>query len=488
MSEVSASVHPDVTTKQNVKKKKRRNRKKTNGNESESQGKHSTTTEAKKKNKKKRRSKNTKDSSAVKSHELQLPHVKVTLRNIVNVKELEGSRTGGVVQLLREIVQDRNKMVLDGGDVSGCIETSMESLSRIPIVFEESSIQKILIRDKKQREEKNEKESNEEGSDDPTQEQSPKEEEPTDQLMNNVTDTEVQVLPSMIDTTEVHKNCIQARLLYLIPPHKSRRRGIIPGHCYLVLSPPIPKFYQDKMQLKNVNSRTTVSDITSEMNTMKIDNQDTSQLQNETHAQSSSEVDTLMETAITPADRSKAFAQARIILNQAVDSLSKVCKNDTTKEKLYSGIQVFTSQSQKIWKDNTTKGKKGSRMFTKYENTIEKNEDFLKFLETRKTMEEERMNRPKPQPGGGLLTSTTVESKDTGMSLNENGQPVSAIVLHLRQKHAAKALAKAKSQTEKKRSKNTTKGDRATTVTKKKNRNKKKKRKEKSEAFAVLVD
>jgi hypothetical protein len=242
------------------------------------------------------------------------------------------------------------------------------------------------------------------------------------------------------------------------------------------------------MQLKNVNSRTTVSDITSEMNTMKIDNQDTSQLQNETHAQSSSEVDTLMETAITPADRSKAFAQARIILNQAVDSLSKVCKNDTTKEKLYSGIQVFTSQSQKIWKDNTTKGKKGSRMFTKYENTIEKNEDFLKFLETRKTMEEERMNRPKPQPGGGLLTSTTVESKDTGMSLNENGQPVSAIVLHLRQKHAAKALAKAKSQAEKKRFKNTTKGDRATTVTKKKNRNKKKKRKEKSEAFAVLVD
>lgn len=218
MSEVSASVHSDVTTKQNVKKKKRRNRKKTNGNESESQGKHSTTTtvpttDAKKKNKKKRRSKNTKDSSAVKSHELQLPHVKVTLRNIVNVKELEGSHIGGVVQLLREIVQERNKMVLDGSDVSGRIDTSIESLSRIPIVFEESSIQKILIRDKKQREIKNEKESIEQGIDDPTQEQNPKEEDATDELVHDVTDTEVQVMSSMFDTTEIHKNCIQARLL-----------------------------------------------------------------------------------------------------------------------------------------------------------------------------------------------------------------------------------------------------------------------------------
>lgn len=255
--------------------------------------------------------------------------------------------------------------------------------------------------------------------------------------------------------------------------------------------------------MKKQNPTTTVSDIASEVNALNIDDKDVSQPPKDESIQAPSEVDSmkqsnaLSETDITPADRSKAFALARIVLNQAVESLSKVCKtNDTTKEKIYSSVQVFASQSQKIWKDDAAKGKKGSRMITKYENTIEKNEDFLKFIEGRKAMEEERLNRPKPQPGGGLSTSAVIESKGTGVSLDENGQPVSAIVLHLRQKHATQALAKSKLQAEKKknRPRKIAKGGRATAVdssssiqastgnvSKKKKRNKNK-RKEKSEA------
>jgi hypothetical protein len=254
------------------------------------------------------------------------------------------------------------------------------------------------------------------------------------------------------------------------------------------------------MQTKKENPTTTVSDIASEVNAMNIDDEDVSQPPKDASIHTPSEVDSMKqsdtrsETDITPADRSKAFALARIILNQAVDSLSKVCKtNDTTKEKIYSSVQIFASQSQKIWKDDAAKGKKGSRMITKYENTIEKNEDFLKFIEGKKAMEEERLNRPKPQPGGGLSTSAVIESKGTGVSLDENGQPISAIVLHLRKKHAAKALAKSKLQTEKKknRSKKIAKDGRATAVdssssnqastgnvAKKKKRNKNKKKSE----------
>lgn len=292
----------------------------------------------------------------------------------------------------------------------------------------------------------------------------------------------------------------------MIPPHKSRRRGIIPGHCYLVLSPPVPKFYQEKMQMKSETPSSTVSHITSEVSTMKIDDHDDPNPRNNANeyidtTQAPSEVDGMTQddkalemASITPADRSKAFAQARIMLNEAVESLSKVCKSaDTTKEKNYAGVQVFISQSQKIWKDETSKGKKSSRLVAKYENTIEKNEDFLKFLEARKTMEEERLNRPKPQPGGGLSNPSTFESKGSGIPLDENGQPISAIIVHLREKQAAKALAKAKLQAEKKRSKKITKSGKANAVdssssnqasggnaTKKKRRNKKK-TKEKTE-------
>lgn len=202
MPEVPDSVNSDVTSKQNVKKKRRRNRKKTSGNEAEtvvaSEVNHNPTTtiEAKKKKKNKPKSKTTKDASSAKSHELQLPHVKVTLRNIVNVKEMEGSYTAGMVQLLREIVEERNKMVLDNSATDA-------SLSGISIVFDESSIQKILIRAKKQREVENDKETNEEGSDDHVKEECPKGEEQTNELYDS----------DHVMDTDITKNCIQARLL-----------------------------------------------------------------------------------------------------------------------------------------------------------------------------------------------------------------------------------------------------------------------------------
>lgn len=223
MSEVPVSVDSNVASKKTAKKKRQRNRKKASGNELDTtiEGQGNTTTAATKaKPKKKRKSKNAKVAPSTNSHDLQLPHVKVTIRNIVNVKEVEGSYTTGMVGLLREIVQKRNRMVLDGVDVSGHSNSTNTphtskndvSLSGIPIVLDESSIEKILIRAKKQREVEDEKELHGEDSDEHVKEELASVEDPVvkENHTNGVKNTEIQVTST---DTDACKDCIHARLL-----------------------------------------------------------------------------------------------------------------------------------------------------------------------------------------------------------------------------------------------------------------------------------
>jgi len=141
-------------------------------------------------------------------------------------------------------------------------------------------------------------------------------------------------------------------------------------------------------------------------------------------------------TTITPADRSKALAQARLLLNETVASLSKLCNDEAKKDQKYRGVKIEMSPSQKIWKTE----ERGSRKFgmaAKYESTIEQNDDFKKFVEQGKKTVEELKNRPKPSPGGGHL-SETANADDKG------SEQIAAIVLHLREKNAAKLRAKKK--------------------------------------------
>eukprot|EP01083_Nonionella_stella_P114568 338916_1 len=151
---------------------------------------------------------------------------------------------------------------------------------------------------------------------------------------------------------------------------------------------------------------------------------------------------------ITSADRSKALAQARLLLSETVTTLSDVCKVESKTEKSYKNVQVETSPSQKIWKAEE-KGKRNYGISAKYEGTIEQNDDFLNFLESRRKAEEERMSRPKPQPGGGPILDTSIGVDDkTG---NGDDGPISAIVQHLLEKKAAKRRAKSTKAAEKKK-------------------------------------
>ncbi len=175
---------------------------------------------------------------------------------------------------------------------------------------------------------------------------------------------------------------------------------------------------------------------------------------------------------VTPADRSKALAQSRILLNEAITSLVDLCTVDRTKKDIqYHGCIVETSKSQKIWKPDfvfppatdgsgasgQNKKSHGFNYHLKYDSTIEQNDDFKKFIDNRIKMEEERKNRPKPAPGGTSFSSTVTSSTNAANGLSftptgdsdvsklvngENGEPIAALVLHLREKDALKRKSK----------------------------------------------
>ena len=104
------------------------------------------------------------------------------------------------------------------------------------------------------------------------------------------------------------------------------------------------------------------------------------------------------------------------------------------------------SPSQKIWKTE----ERGPRKFSiaaKYDSTIEKNEDFIKFNESRKQAAENLTNRPKPPLGGGPV----VDSTNTDEGGEEGGELVAAIVRDLLEKKAAARRAKKKLAADKKK-------------------------------------
>ena len=173
----------------------------------------------------------------------------------------------------------------------------------------------------------------------------------------------------------------------------------------------------------------------------------------DSHAPVQTVVNAKRATTITTADRSRALAQCRLLLSETVASLSNQCNkagDSKTDQHNYKGIQIQESPSQKIWKTE----EKGSRKFgmaAKYDCTIEQNDDFKKFNESRKRAAEDLVSRPKPPPGGGQLTDGTGTSTDEKAGYGEGGELMSPIVKELLEKKAAARRAKKKATADKKK-------------------------------------
>jgi len=420
---------------------------------------------------------------------VHLPHAKLTLRHIGNVDK--HGNYSKMIDLIRNLIANVNASLLDGAgngvntDKSSAAVVLPQELSSIPMFLEESSVERILFIEKQLRRNQEVKPGKEgERQDDvfpdentensvaksETEKKLAKKEngdsESSKQGAGNILIGNMVVMPRKAESLEkdvdiveseegkkdpmkkVYKNEISMRVLYMIPPRKSRRRGTITGHAYMVLHPPMPRFIVEKTNLSE------------DKGIIEIGN--------------NIAPNTLASTGgnlVTAADRTKALAQSRLILRQTISNLSESCKAYTSKDAFSSGMMVELSPSQKIWKfephptlsnTNNVMGKKG-HYHVKYDSTIEQSDDFKAFLDKRTKEEEEIANRPKPPPGGGIVETTggidSMDSTGRGMEVNiggggminrqalvmENGQPFPALVLHLREKKAAMQKSKSSS-------------------------------------------
>ena len=341
----------------------------------------------------------------------------------------------------------------------------------------------------------------------------------------------------------------------MIPPRKSRRRGELPGHCYLALVPPMPSFIVEKtkriaeerkqelvdneiakkLELERQEQKQLEMEMEKEKESKKVeemrteveqsesgddanangDEESSSKAENEIKKGTEIVPDTKSEidaettepeknilvakdveivkpkTVITASDRSRALAQCRLLLIETVAALSNQCKQNQSSEnksgpspdqnQSYKGIQIEMSPSQKIWKTEE-KGPRKYGIVAKYDATIEQNEDYKKFNESKKQAAENLMNRPKPPPGGGQLTDTMM-ANGTDEKVGEGGDAVALIVLDLLEKKAAAKRAKKKAAADKKKvtkSKGSEKSNKSSTKAdgeKKKKRSKKKSKK-----------
>ena len=180
----------------------------------------------------------------------------------------------------------------------------------------------------------------------------------------------------------------------------------------------------------NATSQTPATDAATATVTQESENLLTAQPKPETESKPPTQPPT-----ITSAERSKALAQSRLLLQQTVASISEMCQLDAKKDQNYREVMVETSENQKIWKDQSEK-KGGYGFFQKkYDSTIEQSDDFKKFMERKAKEKEELSNRPKPPPGGGQVADASGSSE--GKEGLENGQPMAALVLHLLEKNRA---------------------------------------------------
>ena len=575
---------------------------------------------------------NSNNNNNSKNQAVHLPHAKITIRNIRN-NEKNGTAES-MIQLLKELIHDRNLMKCELSDDSYCNSNSNsnsnsynnsnnnsrnqpQSQSQVvpplDVVLDHTCLDNIMdrvhhktlilnqlkeVQDGKEgiSDVNAETDADADADDDQSQDDNrdadidmedtgitTEKDEPIVDVVNSAANSNVQMNETNSDAiNKQNPHSIAARLLYLVPPKLSRRRGELSGHCYLALYPPMPTFIQEKLKLiqdekdlamveaakakamaEQVNETITCSvsigigvgvgagqegesvhvlgerelTIDVDMDGNKVDtspddnantgavlvavngdgdgdgdgdggeeaqsavvNANESASVNESAIASASsstpqeqstddiaspvpvqplemqqeqkqqqtKQQTKPATKITAADRSKALAQSRLLLNETLASLTKLCKDDSKKDKPYSGILIEMSSNQKIWKveekgsvsgNGGGSGREGRKfgMAAKYDATIEQNDDFKEFLDSKKRMEEELSNRPKPQPGGGPLAEMTNISTGTGSGVDDRmgsagGDPVAAIVIHLREKQEAALRAKKKASADKKKS------------------------------------
>jgi len=209
---------------------------------------------------------------------------------------------------------------------------------------------------------------------------------------------------------------IAARVLYVVPPKTSRRRGVKNGCAYLVFTPPPPPPPEKKVE--------NIPDLVNEGEEQQIKGEEEGTTVDSNPKQKPADGTTDQSAAphqYTQAERSRLTAIAKLQLIQSIEALASHAEMDAKSEQFYGECKVEASTCGKAWRDKES----GNR--DRREGTIENTSDYKQFFNKQSKAKEERQNRPKPAPGGGTISA----NGENG----ENEEQLSALVQHLRAKH-----------------------------------------------------
>ncbi len=264
---------------------------------------------------------------------------------------------------------------------------------------------------------------------------------------------------------------ITLRPLYVVPAKKTRRRGDRPGVLYVLLTAPkiekveIPETVPEHgiptevAQIIEVDSKSdphhTIPLLTEHLEDKKI-LVEPSPLQSppsiiETPATATSAVPLPMpSTASTKkfVDYSRQVAQGRLLLQNAVDMLTHLASSIPRHDSNSKGqpqpaeisgisIQVETAMSGKTWRWQYTRA-------DRREGTIESTADYKNWLAGLEKQQADLKARPKPTPGGGFVTANEDGGGTACSGGIASGQPIAALVQHLRAKQEDLKRKKAK--------------------------------------------
>ena len=186
---------------------------------------------------------------------------------------------------------------------------------------------------------------------------------------------------------------VSARVMYIVMPKQSSRRGDIPGYAQLVLT-----VSHNTAPASAVDAGDVTTNVDVNMNT----NGDA-------------------QAVISNATKAQLVASARLALQAALETLVDKGKA------LNVSVAVELSHSQKTYRNTNPINRRDRHI-----GTIMKSEDYKRFLEDRKRTEEELQAKKKPAPGG--------ENSDS----NGETEKVAALVLHLNARREAELQAKQK--------------------------------------------
>jgi hypothetical protein len=350
------------------------------------------------------------------------PVLKVTVRNVTDMEKCGSARK--MADMLVSIIQRANA-------------TTSKKFDSIQLVVEEMQLQQLLDGDeaaekaalewKKQQEEiEQEEDVTEQEENDGDRNESADDEEASFRERKGACEEMKEGETSYAKATSaktgddnsvlsIQKGAIFTRIMYMVPPYLTKRRGIKPGRAYLVLTaPPIetlpsvqePPFIRD-----------TLAD-TSGM-TPQQNGEETSTVFREGEAVEMGPLEQKPVPPTSAVDYSRDIAKRRLFLEHALESLISASAG--------TDLVVEESLNSKTWRV-TTFSKDKTQYHDRMEGTVQETMDYQQFLEKVAKQKEERIARPKPAPGGRSIVAGTATSNDTV------DQPVSALVLHLQKK------------------------------------------------------